>query len=165
MSKPNFPMAIKRGHAVVRIYKTPSNGCDQFTVVHYLGEKRRRKTFSDLGIAVTEAEIVATKLSEGELDGLTLGSIISRKPKSASARGHWHRESVVGSERAENISPTGWFLENGIKFSIHSDAPVIFPNSMQLIATAGNRTTRTGLVRHIKISPLSQVNNPPTLSI
>ncbi len=58
--------------------------------------------------------------------------------------GDWHRESVVGPERAENISPTGWFLENGMKFSIHSDAPVIFPDSMQLLATAVNRTTRTG---------------------
>ena len=60
--------------------------------------------------------------------------------------GDWHRESVVGPERAENISPTGWFLENKIKFSIHSDAPVIFPDSMQLLATAVNRTTRTGHV-------------------
>lgn len=60
--------------------------------------------------------------------------------------GDWHRESVVGAERAENISPTGWMLENNIKFSVHADAPVIFPNSMQLIATAVNRTTRTGHV-------------------
>jgi predicted amidohydrolase YtcJ len=60
--------------------------------------------------------------------------------------GDWHRESVVGPERAESISPTGWFLENRIKFSIHSDAPVIFPNAMQLLATAVNRTTRTGHV-------------------
>ena len=60
--------------------------------------------------------------------------------------GDWHRESVVGPERAENISPTGWFLENNIKFSIHSDAPVIFPDSMQLLATAVNRTTRSGHV-------------------
>jgi hypothetical protein len=60
--------------------------------------------------------------------------------------GDWHRESVVGPERAENISPTGWLLENNMKFSIHSDAPVIFPDSMALIATAVNRTTRTGHV-------------------
>ncbi len=60
--------------------------------------------------------------------------------------GDWHRESVVGPERAENISPTGWFLEKGMKFSIHSDAPVIFPDSMQLLATAVNRTTRSGHV-------------------
>ncbi len=60
--------------------------------------------------------------------------------------GDYHRGSVAGPARAENISPTGWMLENGMKFSLHSDAPVVFPNSMQLIATAVNRTTRSGYV-------------------
>ncbi len=60
--------------------------------------------------------------------------------------GDWHRESVAGPERAENISPTGWMLENGIKFSIHSDAPVTFPYSMRILDSAVNRTTRTGYV-------------------
>ena len=27
--------------------------------------------------------------------------------------GDWHREAVVGPERAEYISPTGWLLEDG----------------------------------------------------
>jgi hypothetical protein len=43
MSKPKFPMVIKRGHAVAKIYKTPSRGCDLFTVVHHLGDKRQRR--------------------------------------------------------------------------------------------------------------------------
>lgn len=60
--------------------------------------------------------------------------------------GDWYRQSVVGPERAENISPTGWLDANGIKFSIHSDAPVTFPNSMRVLASAVNRTTRTGYV-------------------
>lgn len=60
--------------------------------------------------------------------------------------GDWHRQSVVGPERAENISPTGWLYVNDIKFSIHSDAPVTFPNSMRVLASAVNRTTRTGYV-------------------
>lgn len=60
--------------------------------------------------------------------------------------GDYHRESVAGPERAENISPTGWVLENGMKFSIHSDAPVTFPNSMRILDSAVNRTTRTGYV-------------------
>jgi predicted amidohydrolase YtcJ len=60
--------------------------------------------------------------------------------------GDWHRQSVVGPERAENISPTGWLYANGIKFSIHSDAPVSFQNSMRVLASAVNRTTRTGYV-------------------
>ena len=72
MGKPKFPMTVKRGHTVVKIYKTPSNKCDQFTVVHYLGTERQRKTFSDLGLAITEAETVASKLSEGELNVLEL---------------------------------------------------------------------------------------------
>ena len=60
--------------------------------------------------------------------------------------GDWHRESVGGPERAENISPTGWILANGMRFSIHSDAPVTFPNSMRIFDSAVNRTTRSGYV-------------------
>ncbi len=33
-----------------------------------------------------------------------------------------------------------------MKFSIHSDAPVTFPNSMRILDSAVNRTTRTGYV-------------------
>ena len=72
MGKPKFPMIVKRGHTIVKVYKTPSNKCDQFTVVHYLGTERQRKTFSDLGLAITEAETVASKLSQGELNVLEL---------------------------------------------------------------------------------------------
>lgn len=60
--------------------------------------------------------------------------------------GDWHRTSVAGPERAEFISPTGAVLGAGMKFSIHSDAPVTFPNSMRLLDSAVNRTTRTGYV-------------------
>jgi integrase len=67
-------MDIKRGHTVVKVYRTPTKGCDAYTVVHYLGEKRQRKTFADLGEAIMEAETVASKLSTGELDVLTLKS-------------------------------------------------------------------------------------------
>ncbi len=60
--------------------------------------------------------------------------------------GDWHRESVAGPERAENISPTGWLLAKDMKFTIHHDAPVTFPNSMRVLDSAVNRTTRTGYV-------------------
>jgi predicted amidohydrolase YtcJ len=60
--------------------------------------------------------------------------------------GDYHRESVVGPERAENIDPTGWILDSGMKFGIHSDAPVTFPNSMRVLDSAVNRTTRSGYV-------------------
>ena len=60
--------------------------------------------------------------------------------------GDWHHDSVVGPERAQNISPTGWFVNEGMKFTVHSDAPVTFPNSMRILDSAVNRTSRSGMV-------------------
>jgi predicted amidohydrolase YtcJ len=60
--------------------------------------------------------------------------------------GDWHRESVAGPARAEFISPTNAVLKAGMKVSIHHDAPVTFPNSMRVLDSAVNRTTRTGHV-------------------
>ena len=74
MSKPKFPVTVKRGHTIVKIYRTPSRGCDAYTVSYYLGDQRVRKTFADLGLATTEAETVANKLSTGEVNVLTLTS-------------------------------------------------------------------------------------------
>jgi hypothetical protein len=74
MSKPKFPVTVKRGYTIVKIYRTPSRGCEAFTVSYYLGDKRQRVTFADLGLAMTEAETVANKLSTGEVNVLTLTS-------------------------------------------------------------------------------------------
>ncbi len=74
MSKPKFPITVRRGNTVVKIYPTPSRGCDGFTVTYYIGDERQRKTFSDLGLAMTEAETAANKLSTGEVNVLTLTS-------------------------------------------------------------------------------------------
>lgn len=70
--------------------------------------------------------------------------------------GDWHRDSVAGIERAKNISPTGWFNKAHFRFTIHSDAPVTFPNSMRILDSAVNRVTRTNktLGEEHKISPL-----------
>jgi predicted amidohydrolase YtcJ len=73
--------------------------------------------------------------------------------------GDWHRDSVAGPARAQNISPTGWLMARGIKFSIHSDAPVTFPNSMRVMHSAVNRTTRTGAIlgHEHKLSPMDAI--------
>ncbi|WP_269790489.1 amidohydrolase [Stenotrophomonas sp. Iso1] len=60
--------------------------------------------------------------------------------------GDWHRESVLGPERAENISPTRWVLDAGMKFTSHHDAPVVFPDAMRVLDATVNRTTRSGYV-------------------
>ena len=60
--------------------------------------------------------------------------------------GDYHYESVFGPERAQNISPIGWALEEGIKFTLHQDPPVKMPNQIFAIHTAVNRMTESGRV-------------------
>jgi hypothetical protein len=60
--------------------------------------------------------------------------------------GDWHRDSVLGPERAENISPTGWVLEQGMTFGTHHDAPVALPDSMRVLSATVTRTSRSGAV-------------------
>lgn len=60
--------------------------------------------------------------------------------------GDWHRESVLGPPRSENISPTGWVLERGMRFGSHHDAPVALPNSMRVLSATVTRKSRTGRV-------------------
>jgi predicted amidohydrolase YtcJ len=58
--------------------------------------------------------------------------------------GDWHRESVLGPERADNISPTGWVLERDMMFGSHTDAPVALPDSMRVLSATVTRRSRTG---------------------
>lgn len=70
--------------------------------------------------------------------------------------GDWHKNSVLGAERAANISPTGWALARDMIFTSHHDAPVAFPDSMRVYAATVNRVTRSGEVlgpEH-RVSPL-----------
>ena len=60
--------------------------------------------------------------------------------------GDWHRDSVLGPERAANISPTKWLLEANMPFSSHHDAPVAFPDMMRVLSTTVNRVTRSGQI-------------------
>jgi len=58
--------------------------------------------------------------------------------------GDWHRERTVGPINADNISPTGWLMERGMKFSTHHDAPVAFPDSMRVLDATVTRRSRSG---------------------
>ena len=60
--------------------------------------------------------------------------------------GDWHRDSVLGPERAAHISPAKSALDRGIIYTQHHDAPVALPSSVAILATQVNRTTRSGQV-------------------
>lgn len=75
-----------------------------------------------------------------------LGVIPALFPMHTFYWGDWHRDSVAGPERAAFISPTAAVLAKGMIFTIQSDAPVTFPNSMRILDSSVNRTTRSGYV-------------------
>jgi predicted amidohydrolase YtcJ len=58
--------------------------------------------------------------------------------------GDWHRDSVLGPERAAYISPTRDVLDAGMLFSSHHDAPVANPDSMRVLGATITRVTRSG---------------------
>jgi hypothetical protein len=60
--------------------------------------------------------------------------------------GDWYTDTVLGPERATNISPTGWIIKNDMIFSSHHDAPVAFPDTMRVLSATVNRTTRSNQV-------------------
>lgn len=70
--------------------------------------------------------------------------------------GDWHRTETLGPQRAPYISPTADALKNGVKFSLHTDAPVVPPVPLHAIWSAVNRVTRTGepLGPDQRISPM-----------
>ena len=60
--------------------------------------------------------------------------------------GDWHRDSVLGPERAARISPVRSTLERGMRFTFHNDSPVTPPDALRLVWSAVNRRTRSGAV-------------------
>lgn len=58
--------------------------------------------------------------------------------------GDWHRQESLGPVRAANISPTQWAAEAGLRYSLHTDAPVTPMNPMQLLWSATNRQSVSG---------------------
>lgn len=84
-------------------------------------------------------------LREDQVDSFnTLGIVPSLFPMHTFYWGDWHREHTVGPVLAENISPTGWCLKRGMRFTSHHDAPVAFPNSMRVLDATVTRRTRSG---------------------
>ncbi len=84
-------------------------------------------------------------LREDQVDQLReLGIFPALFPMHTFYWGDWHRDSVLGPDRAENISPTGWLMSRGMMFTSHHDAPVAKPDSMRVLSATVTRRSRTG---------------------
>jgi len=74
VKKITFPFEVKRGSVSVKIYHTPSHGCDSFTLAYWQDGARKRPTFPSFEKAKDEADVVVTRLGNADADVLTLSS-------------------------------------------------------------------------------------------
>lgn len=91
--------------------------------------------------------IHATMVSDGQLDRMKHAGVM---PSFFSVHNHlwgdFHRDSLLGDDRAQRINPAGSATRKEIPFTIHNDSPVVPPLSMLLIYSTVARKTRSGQV-------------------
>jgi predicted amidohydrolase YtcJ len=75
-----------------------------------------------------------------------LGIVPSFFPMHTFYWGDWYRETVLGPERAETISPCASARELGMIFTSHTDAPVANPDSIRVLSATVTRQTRKGYI-------------------
>ncbi|MET9617439.1 amidohydrolase [Kitasatospora indigofera] len=75
--------------------------------------------------------------------------------------GDWYRKTVLGPERAQDISPARWALDRKMIYTSHHDAPVALPNSIAILASQVTRVTRSGYVlgEHQRVSAQDAVKS------
>jgi integrase len=67
-----FPIVVKRGSSVVKIYRDRKPTGMYYRVAYHLGGKRHRLHFNDLEEATSEAKAKAAQLSRGDVDAAQL---------------------------------------------------------------------------------------------
>ncbi len=67
-----FPIVVKRGSSVVKIYRDRKPTGTYYRVAYHIGGKRHRPHFNDLERAIAEAEAKASQLSRGDVDAMQL---------------------------------------------------------------------------------------------
>ncbi|MEY2909336.1 MAG: hypothetical protein RLZZ602_1859 [Pseudomonadota bacterium] len=68
--------------------------------------------------------------------------------------GDRHAAIFMGPERAANMSPAQWALQNGVRYSSHADTPVTPMLPMQVVWSQINRQTTSGAI----LGPDQRVN-------
>ncbi len=110
-------------------------------LIAQVGAARRKHGGGDRRTVLIHGQL----LREDQVDALReLGIIPSLFPMHTFYWGDWHRERTVGPQRADDISPTGWCVQRGMRFTTHHDAPVAFPDSMRVLDATVTRRSRSG---------------------
>jgi integrase len=67
-----FPVQVKKGNSIVRIYRHENDGYPEFKLAYYLSGKRKFETFSDFARAKKRADNINNSVSDGNLEIHTL---------------------------------------------------------------------------------------------
>jgi hypothetical protein len=65
------PFVVRRGSVAVKTYRTPSHGCESFTLSYYQDGVRKRSTFPRFELAKAEAEAVVGWLASTDAGVVT----------------------------------------------------------------------------------------------
>jgi predicted amidohydrolase YtcJ len=86
-------------------------------------------------------------LREDQLDRMVqLGVTVSFFPAHIYYWGDFHRDVTFGPDRVQNMCPTRWAADRGLRFTIHNDAQVTPTLPLHLMWCAVNRVSATGTV-------------------
>lgn len=86
-------------------------------------------------------------LREDQLDRMAeLGVTVSFFPAHLYYWGEFHRDVTLGPDRVQNMCPTRWAADRGIRFTIHNDASVTPTLPLHLMGCAVERKTANGAV-------------------
>lgn len=69
---PEFPLIVKAGSTIVKIYRDRKNSGDYFRLVYYLSRNRHRLNFNSLDAAKREAMAKVAQPSRGDVDAVQL---------------------------------------------------------------------------------------------
>jgi hypothetical protein len=86
MASPKFPIVVKQGSVTVKIYRTPSRGCEAYTLSYYQDGVRKRPTFTQLQAAKDEARIIVNRLGNADTDVLTRNTGAKCRPGAETAK-------------------------------------------------------------------------------
>jgi integrase len=67
-----FPITVRKGHAVVKIYEVKNRDRTNYTVSYISPQGRQRKNFADIVSAKREANSIARRLTAGDMEALKL---------------------------------------------------------------------------------------------
>jgi predicted amidohydrolase YtcJ len=111
-----------------------------------LGSVIRREDMSDTanGFRIGGVKFSFNGSPQGKTAYLSQPDLIPPHGQSSSYRGDWHRDSVLGPQRAERISPARSALRRGMNFSQYHDAPVALPSAIRILSSVVTRRTRSG---------------------